>query len=278
KKPNSFNKEVMSEAVEGRPRSLGEGQGNTNATVARLEQRLDEVLRASQQKRDHDVPTRRENRRHAEHEERTPSPRRDARNTQERGEGAQRHDARERPYEEFERERWRDDQEFEQCHDREQGTHEDEVIGVASEIIVMDKESHDEMCKRVKAVEEEAMFQLVGLEMIFEVMDCPDRYHMLCAQIQLTGDARLWWNAYWSMRPGEKEGCTWDQFKRLIRGKYYPSYYRADMERQFLALRQGTRSVDEYEREFTRLGSFVPDLVSTEEKRALRFTDRLLPA
>ncbi|CAA0829961.1 Unknown protein, partial [Striga hermonthica] len=95
-----------------------------------------------------------------------------------------------------------------------------------------------------------------GLEMIFEVMDCPDRYHMLCAQIQLTVDARLWWNAYWSMRPGEKDGCTWDQFKELIREKYYPSYYRVDMERQFLALVQGTRSVDEYEREFTRLGAF----------------------
>ncbi|CAA0830174.1 Unknown protein, partial [Striga hermonthica] len=27
-----------------------------------------------------------------------------------------------------------------------------------------------------------------GLEMIFEVMDCPDRYRVLCAQIQLTGD------------------------------------------------------------------------------------------
>ncbi|CAA0841248.1 Unknown protein, partial [Striga hermonthica] len=97
---------------------------------------------------------------------------------------------------------------------------------------------------------------VLGLEMIFEVMDYPDRYRMLCAQIQLTGDARLWWNAYWSMRPGQKQGCTWNQFKELIRGKYYPSYYRADMERQFLALRQGTRSVDECEREFTRLGSF----------------------
>ncbi|CAA0829976.1 Unknown protein, partial [Striga hermonthica] len=117
-----------------------------------------------------------------------------------------------------------------------------------------------------------------GLEMIFEVKDCPDRYRMLCAQIQLTGDARLWWNAYWSMRPGEKEGCTWDRFKELIREKYYPSYYRADMERQFLALVQGTRSVDEYEREFTRLGAFVPDLVDTEAKRAHRFTDGLRPA
>ncbi|CAA0824199.1 Unknown protein, partial [Striga hermonthica] len=100
-----------------------------------------------------------------------------------------------------------------------------------------------------------------GLEMIFEVMDCPDHYRVICAQIQLTGDARLWWNAHWGMRPGEKENFTWDQFKELICGKYYPSYYRADMERQFLALRQGTRSVDEYEREFTRLESFVSDLV-----------------
>ncbi|CAA0819406.1 Unknown protein, partial [Striga hermonthica] len=74
-----------------------------------------------------------------------------------------------------------------------------------------------------------------GLEMIFEVMDCPDQ-------------------------------------------KYYPSYYRADMERQFLALIQGTRTVDEYEREFTRLGAFVPDLVGTEAKRAHRFTDGLRPA
>ncbi|CAA0808206.1 Unknown protein, partial [Striga hermonthica] len=95
-----------------------------------------------------------------------------------------------------------------------------------------------------------------GLEFIFEVMDCPDRYRVICAQLQLTGDARLWWNAYWSMRPGEKAGCTWDMFKDLVREKYYPSYYRAEMERQFLALQQGTRTVDEYEREFTRLAAF----------------------
>ncbi|CAA0835765.1 Unknown protein, partial [Striga hermonthica] len=103
-----------------------------------------------------------------------------------------------------------------------------------------------------------------GLEFIFEVMESPDRYRVVCAQLQLTGDARLWWNAYWSMRPGEKAGCTWDMFKDLVRDKYYPSYYRAEMERQFLALRQGTRTVDEYEREFTRLAGFAPDLVRTE--------------
>ncbi|CAA0843217.1 Unknown protein, partial [Striga hermonthica] len=117
-----------------------------------------------------------------------------------------------------------------------------------------------------------------GLEFIFEVMECPDRYRVVCAQLQLTGDARLWWNAYWSMRPGEKAGCTWDMFKELVRDKYYPSYYQAEMERQFLALQQGTRTVDEYEREFTRLAGFAPDLVRTEAQRAQRFIDGLYPA
>ncbi|CAA0825697.1 Uncharacterized mitochondrial protein AtMg00860, partial [Striga hermonthica] len=117
-----------------------------------------------------------------------------------------------------------------------------------------------------------------GLDFIFEVMECPDRYRVVCAQLQLTGDARLWWNAYWSMRPGEKAGCTWDRLKELVRDKYYPSYYGAEMERQFLALQQGTRTVDEYEREFTRLAGFAPDLVRTEAQRAQRFIDGLYPA
>ncbi|CAA0809119.1 Unknown protein, partial [Striga hermonthica] len=117
-----------------------------------------------------------------------------------------------------------------------------------------------------------------GLELIFEVMDCPDRYRIICAQLQLTGDARHWWNAYWSMRPCEKERCTWDRFREMIREKYYPTYYQAEMERQFLSLKQGTCSVDEYEREFTRLRAFVPDLVCTEAQRAQCFTDGLFPA
>ncbi|CAA0835296.1 Unknown protein, partial [Striga hermonthica] len=112
-----------------------------------------------------------------------------------------------------------------------------------------------------------------GLEFIFEVIDCPDRYRVICAQLQLTGDARLWWNAYWSMRPGEKAGCTWEMLKELVREKYYPTYYRAEMEHQFLSLQQGTRTVDEYEREFNRLAAFV--LVCTEAQRAQHFIDGL---
>ncbi|CAA0811147.1 Unknown protein, partial [Striga hermonthica] len=96
-----------------------------------------------------------------------------------------------------------------------------------------------------------------GLESIFEITEYTDRHRILCAQLQMTGDARLWWNSYWGMRPGEKEHLTWIQFKEMLEEKYYPAHYRAEMECQFLALVQGNRSVGEYKREFTKLGSFV---------------------
>ncbi|CAA0828148.1 Unknown protein, partial [Striga hermonthica] len=116
-----------------------------------------------------------------------------------------------------------------------------------------------------------------GLEMIFEVRGCSERHRILCAQFQMTGDARLWWNAYWGMRPRENENLTWAQFKNLLREKYYRTYYRTEIERQFLVLEQGNSTVDEYEREFTRLGFFVTYMVDTEEKRSNRFREGLLP-
>ncbi|GER37219.1 retrotransposon protein [Striga asiatica] len=90
-----------------------------------------------------------------------------------------------------------------------------------------------------------------NLDLIFEVMGCPAPVKVMCAQLQLTGDAGLWWSAYWAMRPGEKTNLT--------------------MERQFLSLEQAGRTVDEYELDFSRLTFFAPNLVDTEAKRTKRF-------
>ncbi|CAA0807148.1 Unknown protein [Striga hermonthica] len=112
---------------------------------------------------------------------------------------------------------------------------------------------------------------LRNLDLIFEVMGFPERIKILCAQLQLTGDAGLWWTTYWAMRPGEKNNVTWERLKEIVREKYYPVHYRGRMERLFLSLEQDDRTVDEYEREFTRLGFFVPHLIDTEEMRTRRF-------
>ncbi|CAA0828786.1 Unknown protein, partial [Striga hermonthica] len=76
--------------------------------------------------------------------------------------------------------------------------------------------------------------------------------------LQMTGDVGLWSFSYWQMRiVEEKHALTWSGFKQIVKEKYYPAYYRAQMEREFLDLEQEERSVDEYEREFTRLAFFV---------------------
>ena len=47
------------------------------------------------------------------------------------------------------------------------------------------------------------------------------------------------------------------------------------MELKFLELKQNYLSVMEYEAKFTELSRFVPELVSTEEKKAMRFQQGL---
>ncbi|CAA0837945.1 Unknown protein, partial [Striga hermonthica] len=115
-----------------------------------------------------------------------------------------------------------------------------------------------------------------SLEQLFEAMNCTEQERIQCAQLQMIGDAGLWWFLYWQMSTvEEKQALTWSGFKQIVKEKYYPAYYRAQMEWEFLDLEQEQRRVDEYEREFTRLAFFVPYLVGTDEKKARRFRDGL---
>ncbi|CAA0834234.1 Unknown protein, partial [Striga hermonthica] len=51
--------------------------------------------------------------------------------------------------------------------------------------------------------------------------------------------------------------------------------YRMRMERAFWDLTQGTGTVEEYEREFTRMSAFAPHMVDTDLKKAHKFRDGL---
>ena len=47
---------------------------------------------------------------------------------------------------------------------------------------------------------------------------------------------------------------------------------------EFMFLRQGSSSVEDYYQDFLRLSVYAPDLVNTEEKKAERFVQGLRPA
>jgi len=78
---------------------------------------------------------------------------------------------------------------------------------------------------------------------------------------QLTGLADLWWDGVREAWPPARGAITWEVFIEQFRAKYYPESFRDRMSDALNHIRQGSKIVDVYEREFDEnpLG-FVPDL------------------
>ena len=68
---------------------------------------------------------------------------------------------------------------------------------------------------------------------------------------------------------------SWDDFRRLFMGKYFPASTRHAKAREFLELRQGTMTVLEYVARFTELARFGDDYVATDTAKVRRFEDGL---
>ena len=68
---------------------------------------------------------------------------------------------------------------------------------------------------------------------------------------------------------------TWEFFIQEFRAKYVTEMYRESKWKQFLNLKQRNLPVAEYEKEFSRLSKYAPELVLTEAFRYRQFEDSL---
>ena len=68
---------------------------------------------------------------------------------------------------------------------------------------------------------------------------------------------------------------TWDDFRKLFIGKYFPAFARHAKAREFLELRQWTMTVLEYVARFTELARFGDDYVVTDAAKVRKFEDGL---
>ncbi|XP_077225770.1 uncharacterized protein LOC143858961 [Tasmannia lanceolata] len=92
-------------------------------------------------------------------------------------------------------------------------------------------------------------------------MTAPDK--VVAATFMLRGSADAWWKMERSVR-----GSTiiaWDEFTTAFYDKYFPDSVRILKENDFFNLKQGSRSVIDYEAEFTRLGMFAPISVMEDD-------------
>ncbi|GJN03278.1 hypothetical protein PR202_ga20706 [Eleusine coracana subsp. coracana] len=74
---------------------------------------------------------------------------------------------------------------------------------------------------------------------------------------------------------GTDRQITWDEFKDAFRAHYIPAGLIRRKAREFAALKQGNRSVEEYCEEFNRLALYARKQVDTPAKRKDRFLEGL---
>ena len=90
---------------------------------------------------------------------------------------------------------------------------------------------------------------------------------------QLEGESQVWWN--WVKALRVLEAMTWEEFRDLFMGKFFPASTRHEKAREFLELKQGTMTVLEYVDKFTELVHFIDDYVATDMAKVRKFEDGL---
>ncbi|RVW18432.1 Transposon Ty3-G Gag-Pol polyprotein [Vitis vinifera] len=122
----------------------------------------------------------------------------------------------------------------------------------------------------------EAEAWILKMEKFFGVIDCSEEQKASYAAFMLNKEADHWWRM--TRRLLEDQGpITWRQFREAFYKKYFPDSVRRQKVGEFIRLEQGNMTVAQYEAKFTELSRFSPQLIATEEEKALKFQDGLKP-
>ena len=94
-----------------------------------------------------------------------------------------------------------------------------------------------------------------------------------CATSLLQDEAYQWW--VFVTRTAPLESITWKFFLDEFKKNYVGRIYLANMRREFHNLKQRQMRVTEYQRKFTQLSKYAPEILVSEEEKCRRFEDGL---
>ena len=94
---------------------------------------------------------------------------------------------------------------------------------------------------------------LKKIERIFRLMDCSEARKVRFGTHMLVKEADDWWVETRHRLTATGEAITWAVFSREFLRKYFPEDVRGKKEIEFLELKQGTMSVNEYAAKFSEL-------------------------
>lgn len=101
------------------------------------------------------------------------------------------------------------------------------------------------------------------------------RQVIFVALLQFEGAARSQWSIIKNMWDQKGTPWTWANFTKEFNDKYIQLIVQEKREDEFMSLKQGTKSVAEYEAHFTSQSKFAPELVATDQKHKRHFVQGL---
>nr|CAD1829902.1 unnamed protein product [Ananas comosus var. bracteatus] len=130
----------------------------------------------------------------------------------------------------------------------------------------------------MKHLEDLLLQQAATMEKLFRDTFIEERDRVWLATHHLDGEAYRWWMDIQDDPHTDLTAITWRRFKELLLEHYFPDSVKRKMEQDLRNVRQGDRTVAEYEREFSRLLHCVPFVVRDDEDKARIFEPGLRPS
>jgi hypothetical protein len=108
------------------------------------------------------------------------------------------------------------------------------------------------------------------MEHKFSLILCLETQKPLFAAQQFRGAARAWWENFLAIQ-NHRHQVTWTEFKDAFHAHYILEGLMAMKSEEFLALRQGNKSVMEYVTRFNHLSQYATEHVNTDLKKKASF-------
>ena len=108
---------------------------------------------------------------------------------------------------------------------------------------------------------------------VFDGLGVAEDFKVGLATFLFDGEADHWWESI--KRRRDISVLTWGEFDQIFQDKYFPESVRDRMKADFLALRQGSTTVVEYERRCTELSRYAMEFISTEDKSSKSSASRI---
>lgn len=111
-----------------------------------------------------------------------------------------------------------------------------------------------------------AMLWINEMDNFFNAIKCVDEDRVLYAVAMLRSEAIIWWDIVKDKRGPTK--VTWSEFKEMFKEEFRLESMVMELDKEFLTLEQGSRTVEEYASRFLMLGWVLEfRVVPTEDRK-----------